>query len=121
MRNGSAKVSECEAPLLSVSGATTQTSSVRSVAIFSSTSSPGASMPSSLVNKMRIGEPNHRSVRRGFGSTVLIEDVPGNGDHFHLRRSPYGCGSIARLRDGGRGLRAGSRYRRSATGEGQGV
>src|SRR5512135_3760526 len=54
MRKGSARVSECEAPLLSVSGATTHTSSVRSVAIFSSTSRPGASMPSSLVIRMRI-------------------------------------------------------------------
>src|SRR5262249_49176077 len=54
MRSGSARVSEWDAPLLSVSGATTQTSSVRSVAIFSSTLRPVASIPSSLVMRMRM-------------------------------------------------------------------
>src|SRR6185437_5657915 len=81
MRKGSARVSECEAPLLSVSGATTHTSSVRSVAIFSRTSRPGASMPSSLVIRMRIlrgggdlGEAAHIGLER-FGNAHAAVDL----------------------------------------------
>ena len=59
-RNGSCSVSECAAPLWSVSGATTQTSFERSDAIFCRTSRPGASMPSSFVMRIRM-PPLHAS------------------------------------------------------------
>ena len=52
--SGSFMVSECDRPLWSVSGATTQTSSEISAAIRSSAASPAAWMPSSLVSKMRM-------------------------------------------------------------------
>src|SRR5690606_1063697 len=50
---GRCMVSECEAPLWLVSGATTQTSLLSVRAMRSSTRSPGALMPSSLVTRMR--------------------------------------------------------------------
>jgi hypothetical protein len=52
MRSGSARVKECDAPLLFVSGATTQTSLLTSPAMCSRALSPGASIPSSLVIKI---------------------------------------------------------------------
>src|ERR1700738_2070620 len=53
-RSGRLSESEWDTPDWSVSGATTHTSSESTRAIFSSTSRPGAKMPSSLVNRMRI-------------------------------------------------------------------
>src|SRR5512145_1898417 len=53
MRNGRRSVSEWPAALCSSSGATTQTSSDRLRATFSSTLSPVARSPSSLVTRMR--------------------------------------------------------------------
>src|SRR3712207_3110861 len=53
IRNGRCSVSEWLAPDCSVSGATTQTSSDRVRAIFSSTSSPGAWIPSSFDSRIR--------------------------------------------------------------------
>src|SRR5712691_6090217 len=53
MRSGRRVVSEWLAPLCSCSGATTQTSSDRSRAIFSSTLMPGEAMPSSLEIRIR--------------------------------------------------------------------
>ena len=73
IRSGSANVKEWEAPLLSVSGATTQTSSVRSVAIFSSTPSPGASIPSSLVSRIRMGGTTFRRPRAAFSSLCFLQ------------------------------------------------
>src|SRR6266568_5032382 len=53
MRSGRRVVSEWLAPLCSCSGATTQTSSESSRAIFSSTWMPGEAMPSSLEIRIR--------------------------------------------------------------------
>src|SRR5690242_19539296 len=53
-RRGRVRVSECEAPDCSVSGATTHTSSLKARAIFSAAASPGAWMPSSFVTRMRM-------------------------------------------------------------------
>ena len=54
-RSGSCSVSEWLAPDWLVSGATTHTSSLSSAAIWRSACSPGESMPSSLVRRMRMG------------------------------------------------------------------
>src|SRR5216684_5169760 len=53
-RNGSFSDNECETPDWSSSGATTQTSSDSTRAISSTTFRPGAWMPSSLVQRIRI-------------------------------------------------------------------
>lgn len=50
---------ECDAPLLFVSGAVTQTSLLTSPAMCSRALNPGASIPSSLVIKILIRSPGH--------------------------------------------------------------
>ena len=60
-RKGSFKDSECETPDWSSSGATTQTSSDKARAISSRTLRPGAWMPSSLVQRMRMREVDSES------------------------------------------------------------
>src|SRR6516164_1436926 len=89
-RIGSCKLTACETPLWSCSGATTQTSWASSRAISSSTARPGASMPSSLVSRTRsstLSPPRWRPGRGVpplfgfFWGTLELDDVAvGVGD-----------------------------------------
>src|SRR5882757_7823037 len=91
-RIGWCRLTACETPLWSCSGATTHTSRASSMAIRSRTSRPGASMPSSLVIRMRsstvrlqnavsdpIPQQSHTSagIMAATGPRNLITDVPG--------------------------------------------
>src|SRR5690606_5623256 len=82
-RSGSFSESECETPLWSVSGANIHRSSESSRAISSSTFSPGAWMPSSLVKRMRMSarlldsrDPAHVALQHGGDGDGAILVLP---------------------------------------------
>src|SRR5215469_5689350 len=83
-RSGRDSVRECEAPDCSLSGATTQTSSVSACAMRSATARPGAWIPSSLVTRMRIA------------LTALLRD-PFEAAHIGAQRLGDGNGAVALL------------------------
>src|SRR5688572_28523350 len=76
MRSGRCIVSECEAPLWLVSGATTQTSLLSSRATRSRTRRPGALMPSSLVTRMRGPLLGESACARAGASAIGAQPLP---------------------------------------------
>src|SRR5471032_2813586 len=87
-RSGEVRVSECDAPDCSFSGATTQTSSDRLRAIFSATIRPGEWMPSSLVTRMRM------SADLGFAAHIRLK---------HGRNGDAAIGLLVVFQDGDQG------------------
>src|ERR1700761_3346262 len=98
MRRGRRMVKEWATALCSLSGATTQTSSDRLRATSSSTLMPGASIPSSLLTRMRARE---RSIGLGIRGSDALETGHIGAQHFGNDDRAVGLLIVLQHRDQG--------------------